>query len=319
VRDLISVMIPAFNAGSTIGDTLDSVSRQSYRPIEVIVINDGSTDDTEAVFRRWCDSIDQSDLSVIYARQPNAGLLAARQSGIQHSTGRYLQFLDADDILHREKLTRSAAAMKSPEVDVVVSRTATFRTLDGIADSLRNAPRVTPWTTRELHRMTITRGFWYSAGPLFTRRLINNVGAFPSDVHPVAEELEFHGRIKLSRPRIYFLGELLNFYRIGRTDSLTGSLRNVYAGRIACANAAAKLLIDHRERSPKEWRSLLTMCLQTHYRIVNCLSDSDLRDRSWQSMKSILAARGYGYHVAASVAPRTLAEWCCRATYRLRS
>lgn len=88
---LISVIIPCYNHGRYLADAVQSVLQQSFRPVEIIVVDDGSTDNTKAVAQRFAE--------VKYVYQANAGLSAARNTGIDHSTGDYLVFLDADDWL----------------------------------------------------------------------------------------------------------------------------------------------------------------------------------------------------------------------------
>lgn len=87
-----SIIIPAYNAGAFIQTTLQSVYNQIFSDIEIIVVNDGSTDDTAAVLERQTDS----RLRVIH--QTNAGVSAARNKAISEARGKYLAFLDADDV-----------------------------------------------------------------------------------------------------------------------------------------------------------------------------------------------------------------------------
>jgi glycosyltransferase involved in cell wall biosynthesis len=89
------------------------VRNQSYRPIEIIVVNDGSDDDTEAIAARYGDSIQ-------YLSQANAGPSAARNRGIQHSRGQYIQFLDGDDLLAPESIEKLVAAMEERDDRLVI-------------------------------------------------------------------------------------------------------------------------------------------------------------------------------------------------------
>lgn len=86
----VSIIIPAFNAARYLPDAIASIRRQHYAPLEVIVVDDGSTDDTEQVVSQWPD--------VRYIRQENAGVSKARNAGIEAASGDLLAFLDADDL-----------------------------------------------------------------------------------------------------------------------------------------------------------------------------------------------------------------------------
>src|SRR5262245_57535681 len=95
----VSVIIPAYNAGRTISAALQSVFAQTFRDFEVIVVDDGSTDDTAARVAEWSKAIH-------YVRQRNRGPAHARNEGVARAKGRLIAFLDADDIWFPRKLQR---------------------------------------------------------------------------------------------------------------------------------------------------------------------------------------------------------------------
>jgi glycosyltransferase involved in cell wall biosynthesis len=91
VKDLISVIIPCYNQGRFLGEALESVLSQSYTQVEIIVVDDGSTDNTREVAEHYS--------SIRYIYQHNQGIACARNTGLHSSTGEYLVFLDSDDYL----------------------------------------------------------------------------------------------------------------------------------------------------------------------------------------------------------------------------
>lgn len=110
---LISIIIPAHNAGRMIGETLDSVMRQTYPHREIIVVDDGSTDDTYERLAPYRSSIR-------YIRQENAGVGAARNAGLRAASGDYIAFLDADDLWLPEKLEiQLEVAKRHPESGLI--------------------------------------------------------------------------------------------------------------------------------------------------------------------------------------------------------
>ena len=118
---LVSVIIPTYNRAGLIGEAIESVRAQTYRPIEIIIADDGSTDDTEAVVGRFAESAGEG-LNVRYVRQENQGAPAARNRGLLESRGEFIQFLDSDDLLHPDKLSAQVTAMRQePEADYVFS------------------------------------------------------------------------------------------------------------------------------------------------------------------------------------------------------
>src|SRR5687767_1956410 len=86
---VVSVVVTCYNHGRFLADAIQSLIRQTYNKIEIIVVDDGSTDNTASVASSFPE--------VKYLHQPNAGLSAARNTGIHNSTGSFLVFLDADD------------------------------------------------------------------------------------------------------------------------------------------------------------------------------------------------------------------------------
>jgi len=94
---LVSVVIPAFNMSRYIARTIASVLEQSYKEIELIIVDDGSTDDTGLIVRNITAK------NIIYIFQDNKGLPAARNAGIKASKGDFIAFLDADDYWHPKK------------------------------------------------------------------------------------------------------------------------------------------------------------------------------------------------------------------------
>ena len=113
---MISVVIPTYNRGHVIRKSIESVLNQSFDDIEVIVVDDGSTDDTKLVVHNINDD------RVRYIYQHNAGACAARNTGIDCAGGDYIAFQDSDDIWHSEKLERQYQKIISVDADVVLCK-----------------------------------------------------------------------------------------------------------------------------------------------------------------------------------------------------
>jgi glycosyltransferase involved in cell wall biosynthesis len=110
----ISVIIPTFNHGEFVAETLESVFAQTYGDFEVIVVNDGSRDDTESVLRPYIEA-----QRIRYLRQENQGVAAARNAGLALATGEWIAFLDDDDLWLTDKLEWQVACLEASNAVVV--------------------------------------------------------------------------------------------------------------------------------------------------------------------------------------------------------
>jgi glycosyltransferase involved in cell wall biosynthesis len=116
----VSVIIPCYNQGQFLAEAIDSALAQTYAYVEVIVVNDGSTDCTADVCKHYAGRIK-------YVEQANRGRSAARNHGVRISCGDWLQFLDADDLLHRRKLEWQMQDIVESGASVGTSCTAYYR------------------------------------------------------------------------------------------------------------------------------------------------------------------------------------------------
>jgi glycosyltransferase involved in cell wall biosynthesis len=117
---LISCIVPVFNGERYLRETLDSILAQTYRPLEVIVVDDGSTDGTAAVAAGYGERVRR-------VWQANAGEVVARNRGLHEAGGEFIAFLDADDRWHPEKLSRQLARFNErPELDLCFTRFQNF-------------------------------------------------------------------------------------------------------------------------------------------------------------------------------------------------
>lgn len=118
----VSVIIPAYNSQQFIAQTLDSLLGQTLKDIEVVIVNDGSTDNTQQIIDEYAEKY---DIFVPY-EQENSGVSAARNFGLEKATGEYVVFLDADDYYSPESLEAFYNTAKKTNADIVIGRLATF-------------------------------------------------------------------------------------------------------------------------------------------------------------------------------------------------
>ena len=111
---MISVIIPVYNVENYLEECLKSVQNQTYTNIEVLLVNDGSTDNSKQICERYC----QEDSRFLLINQENQGLSAARNKGVEISTGEYIVFVDSDDSIKTNYLEKLMQYM-AEDVDIV--------------------------------------------------------------------------------------------------------------------------------------------------------------------------------------------------------
>jgi teichuronic acid biosynthesis glycosyltransferase TuaG len=114
---LVSIIMPAYNASRFIAESIDSVLAQTYIHWELVIVDDGSTDNTAEIIKSYC----HQDSRVRYLYQENARQSRARNNGILHSAGEYIAFLDADDLWLPHKLAVQLQVLLSKEIDLTFS------------------------------------------------------------------------------------------------------------------------------------------------------------------------------------------------------
>jgi glycosyltransferase involved in cell wall biosynthesis len=125
---LVSIVIPTHNRASMVVRAVYSAFRQTVRDVEIIVIDDASSDDTEARLRKLAQEVSGLDDVLVYERlSRNSGANVARNRGLARARGRYIAFLDSDDVWHPEKLARQLGALRAGSEDHAFSYTGRYR------------------------------------------------------------------------------------------------------------------------------------------------------------------------------------------------
>lgn len=169
----VSVIIPAYNAAETIDRTLASARLQSHHPLEIIVVDDGSTDSTADRVTRHA----AQDLRVRLIRQDNAGVAAARNRGLAEASGEFIAPLDADDLWHPQKIERQLRAIDEAGPDAALAYNW-FRRID-MADRVLPGsphPRI---EGRVLHRHLDWNFISNGSTPLVRAAVARSVGFDP--------------------------------------------------------------------------------------------------------------------------------------------
>ncbi|MBV9526816.1 glycosyltransferase family A protein [Sphingomonas sp.] len=238
VDDLVSVIIPAFNAAETLDETLRSARGQTHRNLEIIVVDDGSTDDTA----RIAGAHEASDPRVRLIRQQNKGLPATRNVGIDASQGAYIAPLDADDLWSADKTERQLAALRGSNAALAYCWSAIID-LDSRIVHLDSRAEADGDAVEALCSRNIVGN---GSAPLITRAAVEEVGGYDTRkaLHG-CEDYMFYFRIAERHPYA-LIRDFLVGYR-DRPGSMSASFDRMLSSHAACETAFAE---GHPERRP---------------------------------------------------------------------
>ena len=246
---LVSVVTPAYNYARFLGDAFDSLVAQTLPEWEWLVVDDGSSDDTQQVLA----ALAARDPRVRFFRQENRGPGAARNRGLQESRGRYLQFLDADDRLLPEKLARHVRFLEEhPETGLVYSEVAYFRSEapEQLMPSLHG--KLSRSIMQRVHGVDEARAkldhynIIMTPSALFRRSLLSAEVRF-DETAPLGEDYDFWIRLAASGCRFDYLetGGPLAAIR-SHSTSTSRSYETMTRGMIVVAKAFARSPLAER-------------------------------------------------------------------------
>ena len=223
---LVSIIIPTYNNGPVVCDAIDCSLRQTYENREIIVVDDGSTDHTEQLLeRKYKDRI-------TYVRQDNKGPGSARNTGIRYASGKYLQFLDADDLLDPHKLSIQIKQLQNiPEkalsycdyarcdiddITVTYGRTSPVLQNENPFDDI-----ILKWETE----VSIPPNCF-----IFDAAFFRECGIAFDESLPANEDWECWMNVFALNPKVIFVDKVLAYYRIRKNSRCSNRLnmRNSY-------------------------------------------------------------------------------------------
>jgi glycosyltransferase involved in cell wall biosynthesis len=204
----VSVIIPTYNRGWIIKEAIDSVLAQTFDAYELIVVDDGSEDNTAEILNNFSNKI-----RII--RQPNKGVSAARNLGIKSSSGQFIALLDSDDLWLPEKLNQQISFFRN-NPDAMICQTQEIW--------IRNGKRVNPCKYHKklsgmIFEPSLSLCLVSPSAVMFKRELLEMVGLFDESLY-ACEDYDLWLRVSLAFP-IYLIDEALIIKRGGHSDQLS--------------------------------------------------------------------------------------------------
>ena len=211
--ELVSTIIPVHNRSKLLREAVASVLAQTYRPIEIVIVDDGSTDDTAAVAEELAHSNQES---ILVIHQPNAGPGAARQRGLDRARGSFIQFLDSDDLLLPGKFSAQVGALRQ-QPDCQICYGPSMEENHSIQPLQRRGPmRATGQVRFTLFPYLLVERWWTTSCPLYRRDLLDRIGPWRSWINE--EDWEYDARAGATGARLAWVPEEVSVRRINLAD-----------------------------------------------------------------------------------------------------
>ena len=253
----ISVVMPCYNYEAYVSEAIESILRQSFTNFEFIIVNDGSTDNSDERIRVYHDK------RIRYKKLPkNSGNYPARNIGMKMATGKYICVMDADDISHPDRLRIQFNYLEShPSVAMVGSQALCIDENSKLTGNQIVKPIC---AARQLHVYLLANNFTLHPSILFRCKLLHRYGLYYNEAYKVASDYDFAARVSKLFP-IINLEDILLKYRLhtSQISATSNHLQDEYAGIIKYK--LLKTLVP--KPSPKE-KEIYLKLMELH-RILN--------------------------------------------------
>jgi glycosyltransferase involved in cell wall biosynthesis len=214
---LVSIIIPTFNSKQFIKETVNSALHQTYKNIEVVLVDDGSTDGTEAYFDEF------QKQAVRCFKIQNGGASNARNFGLSKSKGEYIQFLDADDILHHNKIEAQIKAMLYQNAGISFTPWINFSNNVNKGNRFR-FDKINYTKTRSGKELMLSFGMdnWFMPVCcwIIHKNLIEKAGDWNINISN-NDDGEYFSRVLFYAEKVICIDEILAYYRVMPTNSLS--------------------------------------------------------------------------------------------------
>jgi glycosyltransferase involved in cell wall biosynthesis len=304
VKDLVSIVIPCYNAQRWVSQAIESCFSQTYAPIEIIVIDDGSTD-------RSLERIKRFDDRVRWETGPNRGGNHARNRGFAISAGQYIQFLDADDYLLPDKIRQQVARLDTSSTDVVYGD---WRYQRHYQDGSVQLGDIEVAGAQDDVLGALLGLWWVANGALlFRRSVVARIGGWDESLQ-AAQDRDFFTSVAMAGARIAYQPGAHFIYRRHGEGSITTSNRLCWLENHRRVSEKAIAALKSSQRFSKEYRQNLAtfyfvlarayfdLDRNKYQEIIETLIDLDPAFRPKESKLYNLTQRLLGFRMAEELA-----------------
>lgn len=216
----VSIIVPIYNAGKKLNKCIDSILNQTYKNIEIILVNDGSTDNSLEI----CEKYKSIDDRIILINKKNEGCIKARRTGIDNSSGDYIMFVDADDWVDNNIVSAMYDELKKYKCDIVVSnmyKVFNDRAFIKKSNDSHYFKEEKLYVDDEIKNELVEAylyGHPFPAGlvcKLYKRNLLIDSGKYLERISFLGEDLYLNMEVFLKATRVKIINQPLYYYRVG--------------------------------------------------------------------------------------------------------
>jgi glycosyltransferase involved in cell wall biosynthesis len=204
-QPLVSIVIPTYNRANRVVQTLDSIFAQTYSYFEVIVVDDGSTDNTIQVLEEYKQQTPRKEIAFTIVRQANAGAPVARNKGLSMAKGEYIVFFDSDDLMHKSRIEKQTKCILENKADCCACGFS-INTYDGYTFIPVLPPSITPIRALVTGKILGSNQMW-----MFKTSLVNQINGW-DETMPCHQDGELISRVLMQTSNIAILPESLSLF-----------------------------------------------------------------------------------------------------------
>ena len=206
--DLVSILIPCYNGEKFVAEAIESALGQTHSNVEIVVVDDGSTDNSVEVLKSFGDRI-------IFEAGPNQGACVARNRAFELCTGDYIQYLDADDKIVPHKIERQLPLLENNQADMVLCKFGLF----GDHKGERPEKRIHPEPAGDPF-LYFSEFYIGTPAALYRRSFVDKSGGFLPGLNR-GQEADFHLRVAALNPRVAMVDEIMVWVRMHDGDRIS--------------------------------------------------------------------------------------------------
>lgn len=254
---MISVIVPVYNAEKHLRNCIDSIINQTYKNLEIILVDDGSTDNSSKIL----DEYKKTDSRIKVISKENGGVSSARNEGLKIATGEYVGFIDSDDYIDEEMFSVLRSTIQDGELAIcTMKRFTDCSNCCQSENSIQNEYSVLDSSQLFTAMLNDKKVYGYLCNKLFKRKFISNL--LNENIH-FGEDFLFCAEYATRVKKAHFIDKALYYYRQDNVDSITNTSIEYNSKALTILKAQIEIEKIYLKYAPNEVNNLVSITLET--------------------------------------------------------